>query len=125
MLEDFNQAAADCRKRGSVAFACFVIRELTGLLRGLLTEWMAKWTANSSYLAACTELQERSDLPLEVVAVQERLQFILRRMEFAIAHHDFPKARLYCDEERITRAHLERLLSHRKPDQPFIPFSGT
>ncbi len=123
MLEDFNQAAADCGKRGSTAFVSFVLRELTALLRGLLAEWMEKWTTNTGYLTNCSAPTERSDLPLELVGMEERLQLILRRMEFAIAHHDFPKARLYSDQERIAREHLEWLLSHRKPDQPLRPFT--
>lgn len=35
---------------------------------------------------------------------------LVSRIEFAIAHHDFPKARLYCEEERVARLCMERLL---------------
>jgi hypothetical protein len=42
-------------------------------------------------------------------------------MEFAIANHDFPKARLYSDEERIVRAQLHRVMREYKLNEPAAP----
>ena len=50
-------------------------------------------------------------MPYEIVAVEDRLEKILRSMEFAIARHDFVKARWYSEEERATRTLLDRLIS--------------
>lgn len=47
---------------------------------------------------------------LEAIEAQRRVQMLVSRIEFAIAHHDFPKARLYCEEERVARLCMERLL---------------
>ncbi len=42
MMETFDEAAVEWRKRGSAAYFCFAARELTGLLTGLFREWISK-----------------------------------------------------------------------------------
>ncbi len=120
ILRTFEQAASENRRRGTAAL-CFALAELTGLVTGLCKEWIAKWTGGDQYMRACHVPEENCDLPSEVVEMQKHLQLLLRRMEFAIAHHDFPKARLYCEEERAAREHLERLLNRREGPQPLHP----
>ena len=117
MMETFEQAALDWRKRGLAAFLYFAVWELTGLVSGLYTEWIAKCTAPAGYLASQTRVWPASNVPAEVAHAQKRVQHLIGCMEFAIAHHDFPKARLYSDQERVAREQLHRLLSDYKLDE--------
>lgn len=57
---------------------------------------------------AAAQLQ-RGSLPDDVVEVQNRIRFIVQRMEASIANHEFEKARFYSDEERKERSNLEEL----------------
>jgi hypothetical protein len=50
--------------------------------------------------------------------VQTCLERALASMEFAIVHHDFPKARFYSDQERVTRAQLRRLIREYNLERP-------
>jgi hypothetical protein len=81
MTETFDRAATQCRQGGPLAVLSFAIRELGGLLRGLAGEWFAKWTARGSYLSNG-----------ETLTPEQRC---IRRMEHAIANHDFVRARFY------------------------------
>ena len=48
--------------------------------------------------------------PAEKAAqIQERIEFLLERMEHAIANHEFEKARFYSEEERKERENLRSL----------------
>ena len=109
MLDTFDQAATDWRARGVLAFACFAGWELTGLLHGLLSEWMARET--DLYLCRRARLQEEGDLPTDLAGMKRHLDTLVRNMEFAISHHDFPKARFYSEKERVVRQQLQRLVS--------------
>jgi ATP-dependent Clp protease ATP-binding subunit ClpC len=51
----------------------------------------------------------QSSLPEEMIDVQKRIKFVVHRMENAIAHHEFDKARFYSDEERKERENLRLL----------------
>lgn len=50
-----------------------------------------------------------SGLPDEVVELRKKIRFIIKRMEAAIANHEFEKARVFSDQERSEREHLEAL----------------
>ncbi len=109
MIATFEHANEDRRNRGFLTRIRFLASEFAGLLRGLVSERIAKWRARDAYMTErCTSRLE-SDLPTEIIEAQKRLQQLIRSMEFAIAHHDFPKARHCSDEERITRAQLRQL----------------
>ena len=57
--------------------------------------------------------------PAEKLArTQMRIDFIVRRMERAIATHEFEKARFYSDEERKEREHLRRLCEQFNLEAP-------
>jgi hypothetical protein len=116
MQETFEHAVLDCRKRGAAALAIFAAREFFGLVRGLFTEWFAKATANHTYLTSLSG--QSAALPDDVPGMQIRLARLIASMEFAIAHHDFPKARYYSSEERIARAQLQRMLSEAEAQNP-------
>jgi len=67
---------------------------------------------------AAAQLQQGS-LPEEVVEVQKRIRFIVRRMEASIANHEFEKARFYSQEERKERDNLKQLREkYRLNDNP-------
>ena len=110
MIETFAQAAMDSRRGGPFRFVVFTACELAGLLNGFLFEWTAKWANQEAYITSRSSVPQRTDLPGEVAEAQTRLEHLLRSMEFAIAHHDFPKARFYSNEERIAREQLRRLV---------------
>jgi len=57
---------------------------------------------------AAAQLQQ-SSLPEEVVEARKRIRFIVKRMEDAIANHEFEKARFYSTEERKQRDGLKLL----------------
>jgi hypothetical protein len=62
--------------------------------------------------------------PAEKLAqLQKRIEFIVERMEHAIANHEFPKARLYSDEERKERENLRLLCEqfHLEEPAPRVP----
>ena len=47
--------------------------------------------------------------PREIVEIRKRIRLITRQMEYAIANHEFDKARLFSEEERKERQNLQRL----------------
>lgn len=99
MIDIHTCAAAGTRKEGPFALFSFSLRELAGLLRGLVSEWVALSAAPETYRNSCCSPTDNADPEI-------RLRNLIRCMEFAIAHHDFPKARYYSDQERQTRALL-------------------
>jgi ATP-dependent Clp protease ATP-binding subunit ClpC len=52
---------------------------------------------------------QSSALPDEVVDLRKKIRSIIKRMEDAIANHEFEKARLFSDQERQGRAVLRDL----------------
>jgi Uma2 family endonuclease len=62
--------------------------------------------------------------PAEKLAqIQKRIDFIGEAMEFAIANHEFDKARFYSDEERKERENLRRVCEqyHLEEPRPRVP----
>jgi hypothetical protein len=95
MLMLLEEASAEQRARGRAAFFWFALRELVGLVGGGGFEWIAKCGRPGRYLEP-------------VPCGAERLAFLIRRMEYAIAHHQFEKARYYAEEERLEREKLQK-----------------
>ena len=62
----------------------------------------------------------QSTLPEEMIDVQKRIKFVVHRMENAIAHHEFEKARFYSDEERKERENLRLLREKYNIDETSI-----
>jgi len=56
-----------------------------------------------------TFVRELDPLPQNVIEYQTRLRSIVKRMEHAIANHDFGTARSCSDEERVERDNLRSL----------------
>jgi ATP-dependent Clp protease ATP-binding subunit ClpC len=65
--------------------------------------------------AARVKLRQAA-LPDEVVDVQKRIRFIERRMDSAVANHEFEKARFYSEEEKKERESLRVLREKYKLD---------
>jgi hypothetical protein len=105
MLAVFEEAAGDRRGCGRLAFLRFVFTELLALVTGALTEWVAKLGGRHLPENAAG----RGGTPDEMLEAQQRLKITLARMEYAIAHHQFQKARFYSEEERKERAALRLL----------------
>jgi len=116
MMDTFEQSMADHNKNGRLRFLWFAACELGGLLKGVVVEQLAKRMAQDSYITSRCSVQPNTGLPAEIVEAQVDLERLLRSMEFAIAHHDFPKARQYSHEERIARARLEQLMRQHRED---------
>ena len=66
-------------------------------------------------------MQEKAELPEEVIEAKKRLTFISRRHEAAVTNHEFEKARFYSDEERQQREALRQLQQkYNIPDAPAV-----
>ena len=96
MLALIEELSAERRARGRAAFFWFSLRELAGLACGGGAEWIAKCGRSRGYLDESGPSGE------------ERLALLIRRMEYAIAHHEFAKARYYAEEERLEREELQK-----------------
>jgi hypothetical protein len=94
MLLVFEEAAGDRREHGRATFFWFSIRELAGLAWGGGFERIAKWGRPDRYLDLAS-------------SGEDRIAFFIRRMEYAIAHHQFANARYYAEEERRERERLQ------------------
>jgi ATP-dependent Clp protease ATP-binding subunit ClpC len=88
--------------------SCIMDRHLPGKAVDLMDE-----------AGACVKLR-KATLSDEVTEVQKRIQFIVHRMENAIANHEFEKARFYSDEERKEREKLRRLQGKYKLDETVV-----
>ncbi|HLK68019.1 MAG TPA: hypothetical protein VKU19_31515 [Bryobacteraceae bacterium] len=130
MEQAFQRAVEARRKEGRRAVLRFLVAEFTGLCIGATAEWISKLTTDCSvrgrclpdlrmmrptavsrevwFAGACLEASQSSQ-PAEVMEAQARVSMLIERMVRAIAHHDFPGARRYSDEERQARAELRRL----------------
>ena len=64
---------------------------------------------------AAAQLHQGS-LPKEVVEVQKRIRFIVKRMEVSIANHELEKARFFSQEEHKEREKLQQLREKHKLD---------
>jgi hypothetical protein len=107
IVDTITQGASEACSQGPAAYAAFCVDEWAGLLLGAVREWTTKWTARDVYqIPVCGKEEET-----EATVLRRRIQQLIRSMEFAIANHDFPRARSYSNQERITSAQLQRLLS--------------
>jgi hypothetical protein len=108
MLHTAELLAQEHRGRGRAAFVRFAAGESIGLLVGAAVEWMARLRTGKSVTTTCT-VRGGGSVPDEVLESQRRIAFLIRGMEHAIAHHDFPRARDYSYRERQEREKLRLL----------------
>ena len=124
--EQVQQSEAPVARGGSTSFA-------------RLDQWLAEcearggiWTVKQERVANRTthfaiyagdppkESEEGQDMaPAEKLAqIQERIDFIVERMERAIANHEFEKAHFYSEEERKDRESLRVLREQFNLEEP-------
>ncbi len=120
MMEVFDQAVEGRRRQGVLSSVSFAIRELIGLLGGLAKEWVYRGTARERYVNSHGLEVDAFNKAAEIVEIEKRLQRLLGYMEFAIANHNFPKARYYSDQERIVREQLDRLMREHKMNKRLV-----
>lgn len=125
MVGAFERAGEERSRLGRTAYVRFALGELVGLAIGAVGEWVAKFTASSSVRGRCLPDLRRmrpAGVPRELwfaavttgtqddlIGAQERIDVCRRRMEHAIATHDFEGARFYSNEDLKAREKLRIL----------------
>jgi hypothetical protein len=104
MAAVLRQAAEDRRAEGRWAYARFVVWEFTGLVAGATALWAARFAGQQRSVpeaqpAGLSEIQE----------AERKVQRCIDCMVYAIANHQFEKARFYSIAERKFRARLQNL----------------
>ena len=134
MLATFEEASEERRARGRIPYARFVATELAGLALRAPREWLAKITTSDSVRRRAVpdmRMMRPAGVPRElwfaqagwntepsdITEAERRVDFCLRRMEHAIATHDFPGARYYSNEDLKARENLRRLRARYGPDE--------
>ena len=117
MIDSFEQARRASREQGLLNFVQFTTCEVSGLIKGLFLERIAKVAAGDGYLLPRCDPQRSTEAPEDLTAIQQRLEDLIRCMELATAHHDSPSARFYSLEERAFRVRLQRLLGKHNSRQ--------
>jgi cell pole-organizing protein PopZ len=119
--EQVRQSESSPAGRGSTSFA-------------LLDQWLAEleargriWTVKhrTTHFAIYADDQPKEnkqgqDMPPaeQLAQIRDRIDFIVERMEHAIANHEFEKARFYSDEERKERENLRSLREQFNLEEP-------
>jgi hypothetical protein len=124
--EQVQQTQASVAQSGSASFA-------------RLEQWLAErearggiWTVKQKRIANRTthfaiyagdqpkenETSQETDPAQKLAQIQTRIEFIVERMESAIANHEFEKARFYSDEERKERENLRELREQFNLEEP-------
>ena len=106
----FEEAAEEHRRRGWVSFVRFVVAEMAGIVTGSCVQWLSAVRSREQPQHALAGADTRG-LPSEIAEAEQRLQANLKRMEYAIAHHQFPRARFFSEVDRRERERLQQLRS--------------
>ncbi len=118
MIKVFEQSAVERRKLGCVAFARFLMIEAGGLLKELGIQWFSALSRPSEHSGDFAPAADAS-LPAEIVEAQQRIRYNLRGMEYAIAHHQFERARFFSVADQKERDKLRALwLSYGLSGEP-------
>jgi hypothetical protein len=130
MTAAFEQAGAERRALGRFAYLRFAMAELAGVAVRAPLEWIAKMTTSGTVRGRSvpdvrmmrpagvprqlwfSQLHPDTE-PDQIAEVERRVEFCLRRMEHAIATHDFEGARFYSIQDLEARERL-RLLRARQ-----------
>jgi hypothetical protein len=106
MSRVFEEATKEQRGRGWAVFVRFILGELMGLMTGVGAEWIAKLTSR--------RLRKPIHLVDEVTQAQRHIDFIVSRMDYAIANHQFARVRYLAEAERRAREKLGLLRESQK-----------
>jgi len=106
MTSVFEEAFAERRGQGWNWSVRFALAEVTGLIGGAAGAWFHRNT-----VPATTPSDTSSDmgLPQDLVEAQQRVNWNIARMVRAIANHQFERARVHSDQERLARENLRVL----------------
>ena len=124
--EQLQQSAPPLAQGGSAFFArldqWLAEREARGGIWTVRQERVANRTTHFAIYAGDQpeENEKGQDMaPAEKLAqIQRRVDFIVERMERAIANHEFEKARVFSDEERKERENLRSLRQQFNLEEP-------
>jgi len=105
----FAQAAREQRERGWSVWAWFMVSELSGAVVSAAGHWMDRFSTRYRAVGPEVAGARRRGLFGALDEAQNRIDANLRRMEHAIAHHDFVAARAYSIEDLKAREELRRL----------------
>jgi hypothetical protein len=109
VLNVFAQAASEHRARGLGGWAWFMVAELSGAVISAGRHWIDRFLARRNSAAPEFAGATGTRLFSAVQEAQNRIDLNLRRMEHAIAHHDFAAARAYSIEDLKAREDLRKL----------------
>jgi len=109
VLSVFAQAAEEQRARGWSTWAWFMASELSGALVSAGGHWIDRFSARRRAADPEVAGARRRGLFSALDEAQNRIDLNLKRMEHAIAHHDFAAARAYSIEDLKAREELRRL----------------
>jgi hypothetical protein len=107
MIQVFAQVEAEERDRGLWHCLSFLAAEMWGVLCGSGFEWAASVRRVGQPVVSAANSHDH--LPAAASEMYLRIEANLRRMEYAIAHHQFPQARRYSEIDQQQRAQLARL----------------
>jgi hypothetical protein len=109
VLNVFAQAAEEHRARGLGVWAWFIVAELSGAVISAGSHWVDRFPARRNSAAPEFAGATGARLFSVVQEAQNRVDLNLRRMEHAIAHHNFVAARAYSIEDLKARDDLRKL----------------
>jgi len=97
----FEQASAERRAEDWAWYVRFTFSEMAGLIAGAAIAWLAERPTAEAPVA--------SALPPELIDAQRLVDVNIAGMVHAIANHQFEKARVHSDQERLARENLRML----------------
>jgi hypothetical protein len=109
VLSVFAQAAEEHRTHGWSVWAWFIVSELCGAVISAGRHWIDRFSSRSRAAGPEAAGAGRSGLFSVLDEAQNRVDANLKRMEHAIARHDFAAARAWSIEDLKAREELRRL----------------
>ncbi len=124
--EQLQQSEAPVAQGGSASFArldqWLAEREARGGIWIVKQKGFANGTAHLAIYAGDQPKESEKGQEMapaeELAQIQKRIDFIVERMERAIANHEFEKARFHSDEERKERENLRALREQFNLEEP-------
>lgn len=86
-----------------------VTKECFALLIGAVREHAAKCFHSKDYLRNTVDFETSLKSKTTTREMEGLIRRVIGEMEFAIAHHDFPQARVCCEQEERARKRLKQL----------------
>ena len=116
MLEVFEDACAGSRAHGWAWHVRFSFAEIAGLIGGAAGVWADRRTPVHAEAESSEQRPAQRWMPPELLEAQRRVDANVAAMVHAIANHQFERARMLSNEERVARETL-RLLREKYSDE--------